>query len=243
MKRWWMAGSLALGIVVMCVVAASSQPRDGDDDGPKGKDKKKPGKFGKRPPPKGDDDDDDRPPPPRGNGKGPRGKEGAKGFQIHVFPPHLLDELDLTADQEKKLKALEKEFREKVNKILTAGQKKKLENHRPPRFRQPPPRGGDDDDDGPPPPPRGKGKGDKKGPPRKGPRGGDDDDDAPPPPPRGKGKGDRKAPPPREKDEDSTASIQWYPTLKSGLEAAKKSGKPVLFVSAAPHCAGVSGIW
>jgi len=39
------------------------------------------------------------------------------------------------------------------------------------------------------------------------------------------------------------ASIQWYATLDRGLAEAKRTGKPILFVSAAPHCAGVSGMW
>jgi len=38
-------------------------------------------------------------------------------------------------------------------------------------------------------------------------------------------------------------SIQWYATLDRGLAEAKRTGKPILFVSAAPHCAGVSGMW
>ena len=39
------------------------------------------------------------------------------------------------------------------------------------------------------------------------------------------------------------AGIQWYATLDRGLAEAKRTGKPILFVSAAPHCAGVSGMW
>ena len=37
--------------------------------------------------------------------------------------------------------------------------------------------------------------------------------------------------------------IAWYPTLDGGLREAKRTGRPILLVSAAPHCAGVSGIW
>jgi hypothetical protein len=37
--------------------------------------------------------------------------------------------------------------------------------------------------------------------------------------------------------------IQWFATLDRGLAEAKRTGKPILFVSAAPHCAGVSGMW
>lgn len=37
--------------------------------------------------------------------------------------------------------------------------------------------------------------------------------------------------------------IQWFATLDSGLQEARRTGKPILLVSAAPHCAGVPGIW
>ena len=40
-----------------------------------------------------------------------------------------------------------------------------------------------------------------------------------------------------------TPRIAWYGTLKSGLAAAERTGKPILLISAAPHCSGVSGIW
>ncbi len=39
------------------------------------------------------------------------------------------------------------------------------------------------------------------------------------------------------------AIIQWYATLDRGLAEAKRTGKPILLVSGAPHCAGVSGMW
>jgi hypothetical protein len=39
----------------------------------------------------------------------------------------------------------------------------------------------------------------------------------------------------------SDAIIPYYATLDRGLAEAKRTGKPILFVSAAPHCAGVSG--
>jgi hypothetical protein len=38
-------------------------------------------------------------------------------------------------------------------------------------------------------------------------------------------------------------AIQWFATWQSGLAEAHRTGKPILLVSAAPHCAGVSGIW
>ena len=37
--------------------------------------------------------------------------------------------------------------------------------------------------------------------------------------------------------------ITWYGVLKDGLAEAKRTGKPILLTSAAPQCAGVSGMW
>ena len=37
--------------------------------------------------------------------------------------------------------------------------------------------------------------------------------------------------------------IAWYGTLESGLAEAQRSGRPILFVSGAPQCLGVPGIW
>lgn len=37
--------------------------------------------------------------------------------------------------------------------------------------------------------------------------------------------------------------VAWYGTLTSGLQAAKAANRPILLVSAAPHCLGVPGIW
>ena len=38
-------------------------------------------------------------------------------------------------------------------------------------------------------------------------------------------------------------SIAWYSTWDSGLAAAQQSGRPILLVSAAPHCHQVPGMW
>ena len=38
-------------------------------------------------------------------------------------------------------------------------------------------------------------------------------------------------------------AIQWYATLERGLAEAKRTNKPILFVTGAPHCSGVSGRW
>src|SRR5262245_57282403 len=101
MKRWLMTAGLAVTVLTLCVVAASSRPDE--DDPPK---KKKAPKKKDRP---GND-----------TVKG-------KGFIFHLLPPRIADELELTKDQQKKVDALEKETREKLFKILTTAQKKKLQ--------------------------------------------------------------------------------------------------------------------
>ncbi len=37
--------------------------------------------------------------------------------------------------------------------------------------------------------------------------------------------------------------IAWFGVLEDGLEQAKRTGKPILLVSAAPQCSGVPGMW
>ena len=55
-------------------------------------------------------------------------------------------------------------------------------------------------------------------------------------------KGGKEKPPAAETTKND-APIAWFATLSRGLAEAKRTGKPILFVSAAPHCAGVSGMW
>jgi hypothetical protein len=63
------------------------------------------------------------------------------------------------------------------------------------------------------------------------------------------GPGDRPRPDQPEQPEDNrksdagTGGIQWYATWESGLKEAERTARPILLVSAAPHCAGVSGTW
>jgi len=69
-------------------------------------------------------------PPDGGKGrKGPPGKQkGPPRFELgKVLPPFVREELDLTEDQRKQIADLEKEVRAKLEKILTAEQKKRLE--------------------------------------------------------------------------------------------------------------------
>ncbi len=72
--------------------------------------------------------------------------------------------------------------------------------------------------------------------------------------PRGeRGEGDRPGPPERRdrpgREEGpaakapAPAGIQWFATLRTAKAEAERTGRPILLVSAAPHCAGVSGIW
>jgi hypothetical protein len=69
--------------------------------------------------------------------------------------------------------------------------------------------------------------------------GGPPDGDGPPPPPEKEEK-------PKDGDKEVAADkggIQWFATWDSALAEAKRTGRPIFLVSAAPHCAGVSGIW
>lgn len=42
---------------------------------------------------------------------------------------------------------------------------------------------------------------------------------------------------------EATAGVQWFTTLEAAKKEAERTGRPILLVSAAPHCGGVSGIW
>ena len=70
--------------------------------------------------------------PPAGKG----GKGGEKGnpprFELgQVFPPPLLEELNLTPAQVKELDAIKAELKSKLDKLLTDEQKTTIENFRP----------------------------------------------------------------------------------------------------------------
>jgi hypothetical protein len=154
-----------------------------------------------------DDREDKRP------GKRPKGPP-PKGFELgKLVPPHILEELELTEEQEKALRALEKETRKKLEKIFTEKQLRQIEKVGRRR----------------PPPPRDKGRRPPK----------DDRDDRP--------KDEGKRPPPKDDqakgNDKAEGGIAWFASWQDGLREAKRTGKPILLVSAAPHCAGVSGIW
>ncbi len=74
----------------------------------------------------------------QGGPGGPGGGRPAPGF--HLLPRFVEERLDLTDDQLTQIKALEKETKAKLEKILTPDQIKTLDTIRPPR----PPRGPDD---------------------------------------------------------------------------------------------------
>lgn len=62
------------------------------------------------------------------------------------------------------------------------------------------------------------------------------------PPPKDKFKGKGKGPLDIERALVK-GGIQWFATWESARREAERSGRPILLVSAAPHCAGVSGVW
>ena len=42
---------------------------------------------------------------------------------------------------------------------------------------------------------------------------------------------------------DKAKKIAWHGTWKGGLVEAKRTGKPIMLVSAAPQCHSVPGVW
>ena len=39
------------------------------------------------------------------------------------------------------------------------------------------------------------------------------------------------------------SGFAWYGVLDDGIEEAKRTGKPILFITAAAQCSGVPGMW
>lgn len=79
---------------------------------------------------------DEPPPPPRRPREGERPgepmPEGPPRFELgRLFPPPVRQELNLTSAQLRALEEVEKEVKEKLNKVLTEDQKKIAENFRP----------------------------------------------------------------------------------------------------------------
>jgi hypothetical protein len=75
--------------------------------------------------------------PPGGDGGKKKGKfpgkeKGPPRFELgRVLPPGLREQLGLTREQQKALDEIEKELREKLNKLLTEEQKKVIKGFRP----------------------------------------------------------------------------------------------------------------
>jgi len=72
--------------------------------------------------------------PPGGAGKDEKGggQKGPQRFELgQVLPPPLIAELKLTPEQEKELEAIKTDLKTKLDKLLTAEQKKTIENFRP----------------------------------------------------------------------------------------------------------------
>lgn len=61
----------------------------------------------------------------------------------------------------------------------------------------------------------------------------------------GPGGGNRPARPKAEEEarKGDPGGIQWFNTLDSARAEAARTGRPILLVSAAPHCGGIPGIW
>jgi len=133
------------------------------------------------------------------------------------MPPPVEQELNLTDDQRRELRDIGRDCKARVMKLLTDEQKRKLEQieRRGPGGRGPRP-----DEE-------------RRLQRQERPPGRDDRDDRP------------EAPPPDDgsRSEVSAAEIAWYATLESGLREAQRTGRPILLVSGAPHCAGVPGVW
>ena len=45
------------------------------------------------------------------------------------------------------------------------------------------------------------------------------------------------------KSKKVVSGIAWYGVLQDGLDEAKRTGKPILFITAAAQCRGIPGMW
>lgn len=46
-----------------------------------------------------------------------------------------------------------------------------------------------------------------------------------------------------EHEQPETAGVAWFGTWDAALAEAKRTNRPILFMSAAPQCQGVPGVW
>ena len=49
--------------------------------------------------------------------------------------------------------------------------------------------------------------------------------------------------PPATADTPAPATIQWFSTWNQAAAEARRTGRPILLLAAAPQCHGISGIW
>lgn len=73
--------------------------------------------------------------PGRGTREGPGRGGPPPRFELgHAFPPFIREQLELTREQEKQIASLEKEVKERLLKILTPEQQKRIADIRPPQL-------------------------------------------------------------------------------------------------------------
>jgi Spy/CpxP family protein refolding chaperone len=114
---------VAFGMLALASIAWNSMAQD-RPDGPPPQDGAGPGGPGG--------------PMERGGPGRPGGMQGQRGpvAGFHLLPAFVADELNLTPEQQKQIAELEKQTKSKLYKILTAKQKRIVEQARPPRFGQ-----------------------------------------------------------------------------------------------------------
>jgi hypothetical protein len=112
MKRVMMTVMVVAAIGWAAIIVSNAQPPEKQP--PQGKR----GEQGKR----GGDNE-------KGGPGGPGGMRGGRGgFEVgRLIPPPLREQLDLNDEQKQQLDALEKDVKEKLNKLLTEDQRKQLE--------------------------------------------------------------------------------------------------------------------
>jgi Spy/CpxP family protein refolding chaperone len=199
---------LASGLIVAIMMTALAATVSAENQPPKGEGPpKKEGKGDKKGPPMGKEGGEKKGPPM------------GKGFELgKVLPPFAFDELDLTEEQRKQIADLEKEVKAKLEKILTAAQKKKLQELSPKGPKGPM---GGKGPDGP------GGKGERPSAERPGAE-----------------RPGEVAPMPRPNREQAMAEgIQWFAILEDAKAEARRLNKPILLTNGTPHCAGIPGIW
>ena len=70
--------------------------------------------------------------PPQGKGgKSGKGSKGGPGGGLHLLPPRMADQLNLSDDQKNQIAALETEMKTRLEKILLPDQMEKLKQDRP----------------------------------------------------------------------------------------------------------------